>query len=283
MTRRDALVPWWPDISWHDSPGQFISLPLPYPANPGPSVVDITDLLLMSGVVRYRGLGFGNRLVNGGRQGAKAGGDEREGVALLYRYLLFVRFALVNTVATGLLVAAYLQGWLDGVLTAYLVELSVVIFLVFLYGLVICGFGIWRHSVELNDVKAGTPDPRSRAGRYLSQIREANPESLSIKAEALRLKFTDRIAGVRHIANALIFLGLIGTVIGFIIALSGVDPGAATEVENVAAMISILINGMSVALHTTLVGAVLYIWLIVNYRILVTGTVDLIATIMELG
>ncbi len=202
---------------------------------------------------------------------------------MLYRYLLFVRFALVNTVATGLLVAAYLQGWLDGVLTAYLMELSVVIFLVFLYGLVLCGVQIWRHSVELNDVKAGTPDPRSRAGRYLSQMRGANPESLSIRADALRLKLTDRIVGVRHIANALIFLGLIGTVIGFIIALSGVDPSAATEVENVAAMISILINGMSVALHTTLVGAVLYIWLIVNYRILVTGTVDLIATIMELG
>ncbi len=202
---------------------------------------------------------------------------------MLYRYLLFVRFALVNTVATALLVAAYLQGWLDGVLTAYLMELSVVIFLVFLYGLVLCGVEIWRHSVELNDVKAGTSDPRSRAGRYLSQMRGANPESLSIKADALRLKLTDRIIGVRHIANALIFLGLIGTVIGFIIALSGVDPSAATEVENVAAMISILINGMSVALHTTLVGAVLYIWLIVNYRILVTGTVDLIATIMELG
>jgi hypothetical protein len=30
------------------------------------AAVDITGTLLMSGVVRYRGLGFGNRLVNGG-------------------------------------------------------------------------------------------------------------------------------------------------------------------------------------------------------------------------
>ena len=66
MTRRDALVPWWADISWHDSRNQFISLPLPYPANPGPSVVDMTDSLLISGVVRYRSRGFVNRLVNGG-------------------------------------------------------------------------------------------------------------------------------------------------------------------------------------------------------------------------
>lgn len=212
-----------------------------------------------------------------------AGSGQREGTELLYRYLLFIRFALVNTVATALAVAAYLQGWLDGVLGAYLMELSVVIFLVFLYGLVLCGAKIWRHSVELNDVLAGKPDAGSRAGRYLSQARGVDAESRAIQVGAFRLKLTDRIAGVRHIANSLVLLGLIGTVIGFIIALSGVDPAAATQVENVSAIVSTLINGMSVAMYTTLVGAVLYVWLSVNYRILVSGTVDLIATTIELG
>ncbi|MCH7935990.1 MAG: MotA/TolQ/ExbB proton channel family protein [Proteobacteria bacterium] len=88
---------------------------------------------------------------------------------------------------------------------------------------------------------------------------------------------------VRNVANSLVLLGLIGTVIGFIIALSGVDPQAASQVENVAAMISTLINGMSVALNTTLVGALLYVWLIVNYGILTSGTVDLIAAIIDMG
>ncbi|MCH7832889.1 MAG: MotA/TolQ/ExbB proton channel family protein [Proteobacteria bacterium] len=88
---------------------------------------------------------------------------------------------------------------------------------------------------------------------------------------------------VRSIANSLVLLGLIGTVIGFIIALSGVDPETASQVENVAAMISTLINGMSVALNTTLVGALLYVWLIVNYGILTSGTVDLIAEIIDMG
>ena len=94
---------------------------------------------------------------------------------------------------------------------------------------------------------------------------------------------TDRIVGIRDIANALIFLGLVGTVIGFIVALSGVDPESAGDVENVSKMVSTLINGMSVALHTTLVGAILYVWLTLNYRILVAGTVDLIAATVELG
>ena len=202
---------------------------------------------------------------------------------MLFRYLLIVRFALVNIVAVGLLAGAYLQGWLDVVISAHLVELSIVIFLVFLYGLVLCSAKIWRHSVELNDIKAGTPDPQSRAGRYLSRTGGASPESRSIQVDVLRLKLTDRIVVVRNIANSLVLLGLIGTVIGFIIALSGVDPEAATQVENVAAMVSTLINGMSVALNTTLVGAVLYVWLIVNYGILTSGTIDLMAAIIDMG
>jgi adenosylcobinamide amidohydrolase len=40
---------------------------------------------------------------------------------------------------------------------------------------------------------------------------------------------------------------------------------------------------MSVALYTTLVGAVLNIWLMVNYRLLEGGTVTLLTTIVELG
>jgi len=200
-----------------------------------------------------------------------------------FKHLHFVRFCLVNIVATALAAAAYFQGWIDGVLGAHLAELSGVIFAVFLYGLVQCGARIWVHGVELDDVAAGTPDAETRVGRYLSHAGDGTAESRSIRAGALRLKLADRIVGVRHVANTLIFLGLIGTVIGFIIALSGIDPEAASEVENVQAMVSTLISGMSVAMNTTLVGAVLYVWLNLGHRILVTGTVDLIDATLELG
>ena len=202
---------------------------------------------------------------------------------MLYRYLLVTRFTLVNLVAIGLLAACYFQGWLDGMMSAHLVELSYFIFAVFLYGLGVCGIKVWRQSVDLNDLKAGTPRPDSRAGRFLAQSAGAGPESRTIQVDALRLKLTDGIVDVRHVANSLVLLGLIGTVIGFIIALSGVDPDSAKNADNVATMVSTLINGMSVALYTTLVGAVLHIWLIVNYRILTSGTVDMIAEIIRLS
>ena len=200
-----------------------------------------------------------------------------------FRYLLVARFALSNLVAIGLCLAAYLQGWLDGILTAHLRELSLLIFLVFVYGLILCAGKLWQNSSDLNDIKVGAAKENSQAGKYLRHVKAAGSESRAIQAGALRLRLTERIVIVRHIANALIFLGLIGTVIGFIVALSGVDPAAASEVENVKAMVSTLINGMSVALYTTLVGAVFYVWLIINYRLLVTGTVDLISTTLELG
>lgn len=202
---------------------------------------------------------------------------------MLYRYLLFTRFALINIVALALLIAAYLQGWLDNILNAQLVELSIAICLVFLYGLVICGYRIWHFSRDLNSIKAEQEKPNSQVGRYLHQTASSSAESRTLLADTLRLTLTDRIVTVRHIANGLVFLGLIGTVIGFIVALSGVDPAKASQVENVTAMVATLINGMSIALNTTLVGAVFYIWLTMNYRLLVNGTVDLIAATIELG
>ncbi len=202
---------------------------------------------------------------------------------MTHRYLLVLRFMLVNLVAISLLVAAYLQGWLDGFFISYTMELSAAIALVFLYGLVTCGARTWRITVELNDVKAGNPKPSSWAGKHLLSVRDSDPARHSVHAGALRLKLSNRVASVRHIANSLVVLGLIGTVVGFIIALSGVDPAATTDVDNVAPLVSTMVGGMAIALYTTLVGAVLYVWLIIDYRILATGTVHLITATIELG
>ena len=99
----------------------------------------------------------------------------------------------------------------------------------------------------------------------------------------LKLKLSNRIGIVCHIAHSPVLLGLIGTVIGFIIALSGVDVDLAADVNSVGPMIPTLIGGMSVALYTTLVGAILNIGLMVNYRLLLSGTVNLATSVVELG
>ena len=79
----------------------------------------------------------------------------------------------------------------------------------------------------------------------------------SIKSQMVRLKVSNRIAFVNYKANSLVFLGLVGTVIGFIVALSGVDPVTISIAKAVGPLVANLIQGMSIALYTTLVGAVL--------------------------
>jgi len=200
-----------------------------------------------------------------------------------HRYTLVFRCMVINLVAFGLLGAAFVQGWLDGLFVPLTRIMAAIIFAVFAYGLVLCAGKIWVTSTELNDIQASAPKPGSRAEYYLKSISNGNPNSRAVLVDMVRLNLIHRIVIVRHIANSLVFLGLIGTVIGFIIALSGIDPEAATEVDNVAPMVSTLITGMSVALYTTLMGAVLNLWLIINHRILATGTVHLISAIIECG
>ena len=178
-----------------------------------------------------------------------------------YSSLIF-RFVLLNLLAFALLGAAVREGYIDKIIDADETRLSVAIFLVFLVGLGISGWRAWQINREIDTLSRSTPT-------------EGLSEGTSVGS--LRLNLTQRIAAVRHIANLLVLLGLIGTVLGFIIALSGVDPDSAGDVNSIAPMVSVLIKGMSTALYTTLIGSVLNVWLTANYQILAGGTVKLMS------
>ena len=199
-----------------------------------------------------------------------------------YQFVLILRFALVNLLGFGLLAIAATQGMVAQILAADRTYLTAVIFIVFLGGLALCGWKILRTSRELNRVRNFNPLVPSKAAEYLAKMRGSSSDSRAILAGALRLKLSQGIAAVRHTAGSLVLLGLIGTVIGFIIALSGVDPETASDVSAVAPMISTLISGMSTALYTTLVGSILNMWLMANYQLLAGGTVALISSLAEL-
>ncbi len=200
-----------------------------------------------------------------------------------YHYLLLLRFVLFNLLAFALLGVAFAQGLVDRVLAADQTKLSVLIFAVFAVGLVLCGVRVWQTSHDLNQVKSADPLVPTRALRYFAQIRGRDGDSRSILASTLRLKLSRRIAIVRQIAGSLVLLGLIGTVLGFIIALSGVDPERASDIKAITPMVSTLIAGMSTALYTTLIGAVLNVWLMIDYQLLAGGTVKLITSLIDRG
>jgi hypothetical protein len=200
-----------------------------------------------------------------------------------YKYLLLARFALVNLVGIALTIAAYVQGWIGVIDAADSTHQCMLIAAVFVAGLGVCAARVWRLSRELNEVSIHSPAQGSRAGQYLRLIRERGSDSRAMLAGVLRAKLTARTSAVRHIAGTLVVLGLIGTVIGFIMSLSGLKPEVASDAKAIAPMVTNLISGMSVALYTTLVGAVLNIWLMVNYHVLSAGTMNLFTAIIERG
>jgi hypothetical protein len=184
------------------------------------------------------------------------------------RYLLVLRFAVLNLVGAALVAAVWAHGWLDGMIATdvyHLVKLNVGVFLV---GLTLCGHRIVKLSQDLNELNGNASNPVSRANVYRRAIAGKDSQSRALVAEALKMKFGVRLGSIRHLANTIVLIGLIGTVIGFIIALSGV---------------STLILGMAIALYKTLVGSVLNVWLMANYRLLEAGTVYLVTGIIERG
>lgn len=203
--------------------------------------------------------------------------------SVVFRWLLLLRYVLVNTVGIAFCGVAWANGWIALLLDADRTRMVALIAGVFLLGFALCTRRLIATSRELNALRDGAPLAGGRVAEYLAAIDGRDGSARGNLAAILRLKLAARIAPVRHMANSLVILGLIGTVVGFVIALGGVDPQIASDVSAVGPMISTLIEGMSVALHTTLVGAVLNVWLMVDYRLLEGGTLRLYTQAVEYG
>jgi len=191
-----------------------------------------------------------------------------------------LRFLLINMLAFGLLTLAWLNGLVEQVIVSDTTRLAVLIFAVFVGGLILCGYRAFQIGADLSDVENGRIDRQGLAARVIEQYDGTNR---SDSVNAVRMELTQRIVLVRYVANTLVLLGLIGTVVGFIIALSSIDPERAKDVDAIAPMVTGLISGMSTALYTTLVGAVLNLWLMANYQVLAHGTVRLLSRMADMS
>ena len=199
------------------------------------------------------------------------------------RYAALLRYALLNLAAAALLGAAAIQGWVGEIYESDPSRLTAVIAAVFALGLALCTRLMWRADRALSGYARGAPPAHPLAAAYLDAARTAPAASRAIRAETFRSRLLGEIGLVAHLAGSLVVLGLIGTVIGFIIALSGVDPDIATNPQAVSPMVATLIEGMSVALYTTLVGAVLSVWLGLCHRMLASAVRELAAATVDLG
>ncbi|ODU48935.1 MAG: hypothetical protein ABS92_07160 [Thiobacillus sp. SCN 63-374] len=190
-------------------------------------------------------------------------------------YLLFYRWLALNVVGFTILWVFHMNGMVEPV---FLGDSSYIVYVIaglFLYGMVLCGFRVWKTSRELNWVKRGD---KGKLKEFADKSRQADRESVK---EAFEIKLFARISFVKYISSSLVMLGLLGTVIGFIMVLTNIPANAVGDAAQVGKLVGALTNGMGVALYTTLVGAITNLWLNANYNMLRTGVVNLIAAILE--
>jgi len=164
--------------------------------------------------------------------------------------LLVYRLLLINLMGIVLLAYAYIEGWVSVVIegdSTGLVYAMAVLFVAFMVSLSVRA---GRVSAQLNAVKRGLkPKPINGA------------------------KFLEKMAHLDEIPGWLVVLGLLGTVIGIMISLSGIDQETLLGVDGVKTAVEQLMQGMRVAFCTTIAGSVLGLWCDINRRILKTATV----------
>jgi hypothetical protein len=195
----------------------------------------------------------------------------------MHHWLLWSRFVALNMVGAAGLLIFWINGWVDRILAADTSGICLLIFVLFLVGLAASAWRVYKVTDELDQLRAGEG---GRLSAYRMAATASNPGSAT---RALELRLFSRIVFVRHIANTLVLLGLIGTVVGFIMALAQVNADSVNDAGAISGMVATLIEGMGVALYTTLVGAVLNIWLAANYQLLATGTANLAAALIDAG
>ena len=200
-----------------------------------------------------------------------------------YKYLLILRYSLINLVGLIFLFVLTTQGYVTKAIKADITNMVIVILTLFATGFILAAYRTFWLSRELNYSFFKILPNHSLAKEFLQSSKKLDASSRNNLAASLRIKLSSKINYIKFMANTLVILGLIGTVIGFIIALSGVDGSVSSNPEEVSKMVSTLIQGMSVALYTTLVGSICSVWLNICYQIMSTGANNLLSKIIELG
>jgi hypothetical protein len=178
--------------------------------------------------------------------------------------LLKSKFIVMNGVGVAGLALAWINGWADMLLAEGRTGILVILFATFAVGSALSGWRLWKIATEIDLLKQG----RGKVARITSE-------------RALELKLFARISHIRHIANAIMMMGLIGTVLGLIHALLSIKGTSIGDAAAASAVIGGLIAGMGTALYMSLAALILSLWLNCNFQLLRTATANLAADIIE--
>jgi MotA/TolQ/ExbB proton channel family len=95
---------------------------------------------------------------------------------------------------------------------------------------------------------------------------------VGIAALGILCVFMQRWRDVEWLATHVVRIGLLGTVIGLIMAFSAAKAGGSADLSEIKPMIAAVVDGMYVSLYATLLGIATNLWLKINLRLL--GRID---------
>ena len=173
----------------------------------------------------------------------------------MLKNLLLYRLAVVNTTLAALFGYLGYKGYLAMALAGDPTGITIAVAALFLVVTASMLKRAWKTAEGMNWLKTATP--------------------VQLRVAPTGKPWTKRMAKIKHVKDAstwLAGLGLIGTMVGFVMALNGLDVGSLTELSGVQAMIPQMMTGMKVALFTSLAGLGFGMWNEVNYRMLATAT-----------
>lgn len=164
--------------------------------------------------------------------------------------LLIYRFTLFNGVMASGLAYLWASGAVASVFANDQTYITLIIAALFVATWCATAQRIWSTSSGLNNLKGG---------------------GVGSATHAMSSKDSEKAAWLGQMSDWLAGLGLIGTVIGFAIALSAVDHNTLSDANGVQGSVETLMRGMRIALNTTIAGAIASMWTEINFRILKTG------------
>lgn len=190
-------------------------------------------------------------------------------------WLLWSRFVILNGLGFAGLALLQINGIIVQVINGDSSHISIGIFCLFVVGLILTAIQIFKVSRDLNFLKRGQG---WKIHDFYDLVERKNEKAAR---EAIEIKAFAKIQWIKRIASSLVSLGLIGTVYGSVVFLLGIDLAAVGDVDQVGQVFAVVMNGMGIALYTTLVGAVLNLWLSFNYGIVEHGIAHLVASLIS--
>ena len=201
------------------------------------------------------------------------------------RHRFWLRYLVINIVGFFVLLFSFTGGLLDSVIASdRQVHICLLIFVIFLTGLITCGCKVYRLNSELNYLNSGYySTSHGFSGAYFRQAKDKDSQQRQILANCLESRLSSYIAFSGNALKLLLMLGFIGTLIGALMAFGQIDKDAISDASLISSIFAAFLSGVRVAIYTTVVGAITFCWLYVNDCLLNNLATELCNKTVEAG